>query len=186
MDTKTALLDAAEKAARMHGHDGFSFGDLSKTVGIRKASIHYHFPTKADLLTAMMTRYRENIIEYVSTLETKYPKASDQLIAYIDIYRNALSGGDTLCLCVALSIGRDGLTEDVQKELTLFRQAGTKWLTGVFERAQSDGSIANVGAPSDEAKLCQALVEGAQLVARAEKQPELFDHAIKLLLDRCN
>ena len=28
-DTKTVLLDAAEWAARRHGHDGFSYADLS-------------------------------------------------------------------------------------------------------------------------------------------------------------
>ena len=56
-DTKTALLDLAERAVRSRGYDGFSYADLARAQGIRKASIHYHFPTKADLSQNLMARY---------------------------------------------------------------------------------------------------------------------------------
>jgi hypothetical protein len=49
MDTKTAFLDSANRLARTRGFDAFSYADLSKDIGLRKVSIHYHFPTKADL-----------------------------------------------------------------------------------------------------------------------------------------
>jgi len=47
-------------AARAHGYDGFSYADLAKDVGIRKASIHHHFPSKASLALALMERYRQD------------------------------------------------------------------------------------------------------------------------------
>jgi len=60
-DIKTALLDSAERAARRRGFDGFSYADLAKDMGIRKASIHHHFPTKAALSVALMKRYYINL-----------------------------------------------------------------------------------------------------------------------------
>ena len=35
MDTRTALLDSAERAARQCGFDAVSYADLSREVGIR-------------------------------------------------------------------------------------------------------------------------------------------------------
>jgi TetR/AcrR family transcriptional repressor of nem operon len=32
------------------GYNGFSHADIAEAIGIRKASIHYHFPTKVDLV----------------------------------------------------------------------------------------------------------------------------------------
>ncbi|HIE19064.1 TPA: TetR/AcrR family transcriptional regulator, partial [Candidatus Bathyarchaeota archaeon] len=31
------------------GYGGFSYSDLSKALGITKASIHHHFPSKEEL-----------------------------------------------------------------------------------------------------------------------------------------
>ena len=60
-ETRNALLVAAEEAARARGIDGFSYADLAETVGIRKASIHYHFPTKDALADAVMRRYADTL-----------------------------------------------------------------------------------------------------------------------------
>ena len=42
---------------RRHGYSAFSYADLAVAVGIRKASIHHHFPTKADLAAALVAAY---------------------------------------------------------------------------------------------------------------------------------
>jgi TetR/AcrR family transcriptional regulator, transcriptional repressor for nem operon len=49
LHTRTALIDLAEHSVRSQGFDRFSYADLTEAIGIRKASIHYHFPTKANL-----------------------------------------------------------------------------------------------------------------------------------------
>jgi TetR/AcrR family transcriptional repressor of nem operon len=47
--TKTTLLDVAEELLLTRGYNGFSYNDIAEKVGIRKASIHYHFPSKSGL-----------------------------------------------------------------------------------------------------------------------------------------
>ena len=53
-DTRAELLIQAETLVRGRGYAGFSYADLAEAVGIRKASIHHHFPTKVDLGAALV------------------------------------------------------------------------------------------------------------------------------------
>jgi len=184
MDTKTALLDSAEKAARKWGYDGFSYADLADDIGIRKASIHYHFPKKDDLALALMERYREKFFDSLAVIKQKHMRASDQLTAYIRLYKAALSGCDTLCLCVAFSTGRDNLSEAVLKEINTFHKFSITWLSDVFETGQLDKTIASVQKPLEEAAACLATVEGAQLIARSSKKISHFDRALAHLKSR--
>src|SRR5689334_9607965 len=43
-DTKTAIMDAAQELIQRGGANAMSYQDISEAVGIRKASIHHHFP----------------------------------------------------------------------------------------------------------------------------------------------
>ena len=54
---KDAIEDAAERHARRGGYHGFSFRNLAAEVGIKSASVHYHFSTKGDLVAALAERY---------------------------------------------------------------------------------------------------------------------------------
>ena len=58
-DRRSAILDVAERRIRAHGYNGFSFREIADEIGIKSASVHYHFPTKADLAAAVAKRYRE-------------------------------------------------------------------------------------------------------------------------------
>ena len=40
------------------GYKSFSYADIAAQVDIRKASIHHHFPGKADLVKAVVVEYR--------------------------------------------------------------------------------------------------------------------------------
>ena len=184
MNTRISLLDSAEKACRSRGYNGFSYADLSKDVGIRKASIHHHFPTKSDLAFSVLERYVETFFNVLEDIESTKETGGQMLKAYIDAYHDALDGGESVCLCVAFSAGRENLSEPVLIQLNLFHMDSIGWLKRVFKRGQEDGSIASVNNVTDEASACLATMEGAQLMARASKAPGLFDHAVRSLLQR--
>lgn len=184
MSTRTDLLTCAENVARRRGYDGFSYADLANEVGIRKASIHYHFPAKADLAVALIQRYASTFSDALAVVDETSDMASDRLAAYVQIYRRALSGGTKICLCVAFSISRDSLTEDALTELDAFHSNSINWLRKTFEQARNDDSVRDVGSPEDEATALLALVEGAQLVARSACRVADFDKATSLFLTR--
>ncbi|MCR9136861.1 MAG: TetR/AcrR family transcriptional regulator [Alphaproteobacteria bacterium] len=184
VNTKTALLNSAERAARSRGFDGFSYADLAADVGIRKASIHHHFPAKADLAVALMERYHDRLGAACDDIDGKEPRASARLSAMIDVYRRAHDGGKSLCLCAAFSTSRESLPEPVIQCISRFRSMMVAWFASVFELGRADGSIADVHDPAHEAAAILPLLEGAQLAARAEENPELFEKPLHLMLQR--
>ncbi|MCH3032011.1 TetR/AcrR family transcriptional regulator, partial [Listeria monocytogenes] len=42
--TAERVVDAAEGLVQQHGYNGFSYDDVAQLVGIKKPSIHHHFP----------------------------------------------------------------------------------------------------------------------------------------------
>ena len=51
-----AIMDAAERRMRIGGFNGFSFREIAADVGVKSASVHYHFPTKENLAAAVTRR----------------------------------------------------------------------------------------------------------------------------------
>jgi TetR/AcrR family transcriptional repressor of nem operon len=178
-ETRAALLDAAEICARTRGFDGFSYADLADAVGIRKASIHHHFPTKADLALALIERYCSRIYARQAEIAADKSSAGEKLRDFLSMGRAALGEGDRLCLCVVFCVGRDGLSDAVLKELDAYHQRTIEWLEGVFRLARKDGSIRGVEKPGAEAAACLAQMQGALLVARAANDPDLFEAAVQ-------
>ncbi|WP_371225441.1 TetR/AcrR family transcriptional regulator [Roseovarius sp. 2305UL8-3] len=182
-DTRTRVMDLAEDHLRRKGADGVSYADLSKGIGIRKASIHYHFPAKSDLLSAVMARYGAAVLGRLDDT-WRLPHAAHRVEAFLDLYREALDEGSRLCLCVAYSVAQDHLHPDTQAEIARFREAVITWLMSVFEAGRKDGSIEGVGDLSSEAAAALALAEGAQIAARLRGSVHPFDQATRGLRDR--
>lgn len=184
IDTKAALLASAERAARQNGFDGFSYADLANDVGIRKASIHHHFPTKAALSVEMMKQYRDGTAAACREIDAAHDLGAAQLNALMGHYRSALNDGSSLCLCVALSASRESLSEEALREIRGFRAMMIEWISGAFEKAKFDGTVQGVADETQEAAAMLSLLEGAQLAARAEGQLKPFDAATALLRAR--
>jgi len=182
MDTKHTLLSHAEHLARRQGFDAFSFADLANGAGIRKASVHHHFPTKGDLAVGLVNRYADHV--YARLRPGSGASGGARLTDVLALYRDALEGGDSLCLCVALSLGRHNLPEAAKTALYGFQTRMLATLTEIFALAKMDGSIRHVDNPGAEAAAAFALVEGAQVMARTASDLSLFDTATAALVAR--
>jgi len=183
-DTKTNLLNAAERVARTRGFDGFSYADLAADVGITKASIHHHFSSKATLAVALMQRYYFDLETACSEIDEEQKTGAARLEALITRYRGALDGGQSLCLCVSFSTSTQSLSTETIAEMNRFRSMMIDWLSKTFEQGQKDGTIQTVVDPKAEAAATLPLLEGAQLAARAAQNTERFDTATHLLSAR--
>jgi TetR/AcrR family transcriptional regulator, transcriptional repressor for nem operon len=161
------LLDAAAELVQTRGYNGFSFHDLAATVGIKTASIHYHFPTKGKLGEALAKRYREDFMTALGEPEAFAP--ASQIDRYIGLFGKTLREG-RMCLCGIVGAEVDCVPTDVRQEIKAFFNANELWLAAVFQKS-------GVGADGAGAK-AQALVailEGAMLVARVRDDITQFD-----------
>ncbi len=120
------ILDVAEAHMRMGGFDAISFRDLARAVGVKSASVHYHFPQKADLGKAVVARYRERVIAALGDpQDARTPIAKLKLL--FAVYSAALSDGDSVCLCCVLGAEARYLPPDVAAEVRLFFETMTNW-----------------------------------------------------------
>ena len=93
------ILDSAERLVRRRGYNGFSFRDLATEVGIKSASVHYHFPTKADLGAAVAHRYADRFINALGDPNDPLAAPHALLEGYVDAFRRALVMDRQMCLC---------------------------------------------------------------------------------------
>lgn len=63
---KDAILDEATRLFAERGYAACSMADLAECVGLRKASLFHHFPSKDDLYGAVLERLTRSIAETIS------------------------------------------------------------------------------------------------------------------------
>jgi TetR/AcrR family transcriptional repressor of nem operon len=74
-------MDLAESHIRNAGYGGFSFPDLAAEIGIKSASVHHHFPTKATMAAAVARRSADRFFAKVAPRPNE---TADDAIAPID------------------------------------------------------------------------------------------------------
>jgi TetR/AcrR family transcriptional repressor of nem operon len=150
------------------GYNGFSYADIAEVVGIRKASIHHHFPAKADLVKTLVTRYREEVETGIAQLEQGITDPLAQLQAYIGYWKTCIGDASApFCICALLASEMPILPEEVAVEIRIYFRFLSGWLASVLARGVAEGVIALAVTPRIEAEAFMALVHGAMLSARA-------------------
>lgn len=175
-DTRTQLLAEAEAVVRSQGYAGFSYADLTERVGIRKASIHYHFPAKEDLGVALVEAYTERFTQALADITAATPDAPRCLDAYAGLYRSGLQAGQG-CLCGVLASEMKGLPARIRAGVRKFFDMNADWLEGVILAGQADGCFRSDLKARDQGMAVLASLEGAMLVGRALGSVEAFDAA---------
>lgn len=176
--TATQILDTAQAFVRNRGYSAFSYADIAEQVGIRKASIHYHFPTKDELVRQLVRRYRENLGRACDRIASSGQSPQQQIEAFADLYRQGLSEGQ-ICLCGMLSADFAVLPTPVQEEIQLFFRQMEIWLTDRL-RQRVPSSIPPDPQVESEARRLIALLSGAQLLARTCPDPDRAFDALVL------
>ena len=169
---KDAILDAAEQRARRGGYNGFSFRELAEDVGIKSASVHYHFPTKEDLAAALAERYADRVAAQLGDPAKLSPRAAVKQLA--DIFITANETGNQMCLCGVFAAESDGLPSPLHPKIAAFFDMIVKWLDIALKPA--------TGAP--KALEIIAALEGAMLMSRVWHDPAILRAVATALVKR--
>ncbi|HTV83923.1 MAG TPA: TetR/AcrR family transcriptional regulator [Dyella sp.] len=173
--TAGKILEAARQLIMRRGYSGFSYADIAEAVDIRKASIHHHFPTKADLAIAVMKHHREIFDTDMAALQASGADALAQLRAYFGHWERCIAD-DSAPFCVAGMLGAElpALPEDVAQEVSAYFRNFDKWLEDVLEEGAKSHQLHFKGTAKSETKMLISLIYGAMLAARAHGDPGLF------------
>ena len=164
-NTRAALLDAAERLIRERGYAGVSYADLAELVGVRKASIHHHFPGKADLALALLDAYGARYETAMDNILATYGDALGRIRAYAVLYRQGVETG-LGCLCSAYAAELATLPAPLRDGLANFFGRHVAWLERVLVQGQLDGDIRGTVAPAATARMILAALEGALMMER--------------------
>ncbi len=170
------VLDAAERRIRAGGYHAVSFRDLAADAGIRSASVHHHFPQKADLGTAVVERYRDRFLGALAGVRDRAPV--ERLRAFCAAYRQAFHAADAVCLCGMLAAESHGLPERVGAAVRDFFSANIGWVADCLPMDQAEERR------RAEATGVVALLQGAMILAATFRDPVILDRAIEQVLDR--
>ena len=174
--TATQILDVAERLAQTRGFNGFSYADIAEELGITKASLHYHFPSKADLGRAIIERYSRQFGVALAAIPAHGVEAPAALQRYVEIYADVLRDG-RICLCGMLAAEYTTLPNGMQQAIRAFFDSNEAWLARVFDSGARAKELAFEGDPKDAARLLTAALEGAMLLARSYGDPARFARA---------
>lgn len=159
-------MNAAERRIREAGYSGFSFREIAADVGVKSASVHYHFPTKDDLVAAVTRRYNDRVLGKVSA---GVESGLDIVKAWTAVFRDAAAEGGRMCLCGALGVvaSTDLPPRTASEVRRFFTQGVSSLLAG--------------GLTENRAIQVLAILEGAILMANAQRNPAIFDQAVAAL-----
>jgi TetR/AcrR family transcriptional repressor of nem operon len=167
------------------GYNGFSYADISAQVGIRKASIHHHFPTKADLVRVVISRYREEARHGLAAVSAGIPDPVDQLGAYTGYWEACIrDDAAPFCVCAMLAAELSVLPPDVAVEVRGHFHDSSTWLAEVMEAGVAKGRMRLQRPAKQEGISFLATVHGAMLSARAYGDRAIFASIVEPLYDR--
>jgi TetR/AcrR family transcriptional regulator, transcriptional repressor for nem operon len=176
----TEIIARAQALLAVGGYNGFSYADISESVRISKASVHHHFPSKAELVQTVVKRYREEARNGLAAIKAHIGDPLAQLQAYTGYWKGCIrDGSSSLCVCAMLAAELPAIPEQVAEEVRGHFRDLAAWLASVLEKGAATKIFRLRADPEAEAQALMATIHGAMLSARAYGDPEVFARIVE-------
>ena len=172
-DTKDRIIDAASELLLQRGLNGFSYRDISGPLGVKNAAIHYHFPSKMDLVKTLIEEGHQLLRTSTAEFMAYGGPALPQLEGFFNHTRSQFEQGKPVCMIGALSVVYEDLSEETRNALDRFMTDTVAWLTKVLETGRKQGEFDFRGGARSKAIAILSTIQGARQRARV--------HGMKML-----
>jgi TetR/AcrR family transcriptional regulator, transcriptional repressor for nem operon len=183
-DTRDRLIDAARELFLEQGYTATGIAQILKRAGARSGSLYHFFPTKEDLLFAVLERYRELLCPVViQPVEERVTDPIERVFGILEGYRRMLQVSEFRWGC---PIGNLAL------EVGVTHPNAARLLAANFSdwRDKVRGWIEDASGRLPEGTDTEALalfvlttMEGAVMLARTYRSLDAYDTAVTLLRD---
>ena len=180
-DTSQRILDIAERLVQTRGFNGFSYADIAQAMNVTKASLHFHFPAKADLGKQLIERYERNFIAALEAIDQQSKDAREKLRRYGAIYADVLRN-NRMCLCGMLAAEYATLPKPMREDMRHFFDENERWLTAVLQEGKRERTLKFSGSAVEVAQSLVGALEGAMMIARTYSDPARFKAVCDRLL----
>jgi TetR/AcrR family transcriptional regulator, transcriptional repressor for nem operon len=181
-DTAEQILDLAETLIQTRGYSAFSYQDIADSLGIRKASIHYHFPSKTELGIAVVDRYIARFDAGLTAIADDQSQSSMAMLDfYVQPYLQFASTPDRVCLSGALAGEMLALPPELRERVDHFFRTHQVWLTNILKRGVTRGEFSLPAPAPKVARFTFAALQGALLVKRTTDDPSQLNDVISVM-----
>lgn len=183
MATASQIVDVAQDYLQRVGFHAFSYRDIAERIGIRTASIHYHFPTKEDLAAAIVKRVLSGAMAGLEEIDRSGLPPTERLRRFCGMFLQTWGDGDRLCPMCMLAMGQDAIPPAARDGVMAFWAGAERWVEGVIEAGQASGEIRTDRPPAVVGRTFVAALEGAMVAARVFTDRSRLTDVIEFLLD---
>ncbi len=138
-DTKQEILDVAEELMLTRGYNGFSYQDIANVVGIRKASIHYHFASKEALGTAFVEQYFSRFQAWRESV-TDLP-VDAKLASLLEMFKHVSNNAEKICPLSMLTAEYPTLPQSLQDAVRKLLGEMDTWLVETLAQGQAENTL---------------------------------------------
>ena len=181
MTRRDQILEVATELVQTRGYSAFSYQDLSVRLGITKASIHHHFPSKAGLGRAVAEKYNTDVRAALAEAQRISDDPRVQLEGYVQFVLSIIKTHDRICAAGSVQSEINVVPKAMGKSMCSLVQYVIGWISTVIKNGRDRGVMDFPGTPDNQAAMIFAAAQGAMQYGRAngEKGAHLVLQQIK-------
>lgn len=178
LSTRTQIIEFSADRLRINGFEGFSYLDISRHLGITKASVHHHFPKKLDLGLALCDWTQEWFEQGFSHFDSKANSHWNKLERYARAAMRHSLNEQKICPISAFYSDLNKLPEPIKDRLKNLDDYELDWVTNVIKDGIENNEFMAQENPRALASLFIFSCKGALYYARLHGK-ELFHQTMQ-------
>jgi AcrR family transcriptional regulator len=180
--TREKLIETARDLFHQQGYAPTGIAQILKKSGVNSGSLYYFFPTKEDLLIAVLEWYRDHIKDDVLDRHTSHlHDPIEKVFGLLDGYRQMLLlfefelGCPIGGLALELSNSHPAVRSLILVNFEQWVDTVEGFLRGAEDRLPAGTDLRSL------AVHCLTVMEGGMMVARTYRSTTPFDHSVSHL-----
>ena len=163
---KDQIITLALELLQTKGFDSFSYQDLSRELGITKASIHHHFPKKVDLGVALCESIKRWHDREYAKARAIDGGALDKMNYYINTALRKVCGIDKICPLSSLHSDMATLPAEMTRVMKKLDVEELEFMAELLQEGRDSGEFNFKGSVEAQAVLCVMIYKGALQYSR--------------------
>ncbi|BFM15999.1 TetR/AcrR family transcriptional regulator [Maricurvus nonylphenolicus] len=163
---KEQIVNLGLELLQTRGFENFSYQDLARELGITKASIHHHFPKKADLGVALceaIQDWHEHQFKKISALQGT---VMEKLDVYVQGNLRFACGEKKICPLSSLQADIASLPDGMKKALKRLDEHELNYIADLLDHGREAGELTFEGDSFSQATLFVLAFKGAMQYSR--------------------
>lgn len=177
------IIEKATQLIIEKGDLGWSYSDIAEYVNIKKASVHYYFPKKENLIEAVTEQYIENVISLFQEKISSRENPIEKLKGIFEVYRSVFCNPGKICLCLSLSQDTQRMSPLVTKKIKGFFDFLHQLILSIIVQGKNQKNFKMEIDPDDTAFFIECSLQGLIIMSQYDYPTEKFDNSLQQIIE---